>query len=105
MKATLVALGAVLIAGPVLAQASAQLVKAGSRGGFYCLDEEEIAKTTAGKFKARPDGIGPSCRPISPFEEVRAASVYSMDGGVTGTARFQYVSSARYVIYLDKMGR
>lgn len=103
MNRVAIAIAASLLLGTA-AQAQQQ-IQAGSKGGFYCLDEAEVGKTLAGKFRAWKDGIGPSCRPIEPFETVTAASVNEMAGGVTGTGRFPYVSSARYVIFLDAASR
>lgn len=96
MKA--IALAAALCAVPLLASwsARAETMTAGERGGFWCTIESDFNGTLAGKFKSRPDKVGPSCeviRPGGPILDPRDV-VAANDGAVRGRADFMYGGSA-----------
>lgn len=87
-----------------VAPAQAEKVYAGSKGGFWCREEEDLLGVVAGRFKGRKDGLGPSCETIRPFSQIDAKTVVKIDElTAAGQGDTETANGVRFIVFRDKL--
>lgn len=93
-----------VVAGPARAAgpapvAGADILEAGPRGGFYCLDDREVAATIRGDHRSSPSGLGPSCSRIEPGAKVVTLATRETVPAIVGVARIKGVGEVGFALY------